>query len=1201
MAAFYPHSQSPWASDRASPRLHAGNPMTPVHSPHHSLTSTVSSRTPIHTLTIHEYRKQQHTPTLARKETPPPGKTLRRKPAAPALSDIERAASVPPSTWPDSGLPQRSLHFSQSAHQLKPTLHAFHQQTRPELPFRAQSTEPRQQTGSISSLSTTSSSSKVRYFNSRKRLPRPPATTDLVAFPPSPVDVEFSQTLPPPPATPSLFTERTRWSDAQTTKTHSSFSLSRFPQPPHRADSSPSPSLDERESVHVNPQDFVASKPATPPTTPATIHYRGASFDLVNPRDSLLLHNIVTPSRDFDSSDYFPVPTSDDAFSEMAPKRAVYGDFHAAHAGILRRPTESPNQSNTDLPAPPTPAALSPNSSSYTSPMYSPDSADIPSPLFMKTPARESRFSLKGLTRSLTQRLSKAPLKPQDEELQQVHNRKVSTETMRMDLEFPRSFRPHISIPETSYDPIDPMSPMTHPGPMSPEGFPAFSPGQNEAELSRKYSIERYETQPLSSMLPDDNATQLEPRPTSQLLHSEERVLTKPYYDDMDSIYPSSSIYTRHDRRASIYQQGLMSNRNNNVNSLECGTQQPALQEVNNGFQEQSVFAHSLGLPPQEVPPLAPAFEYNEPPCFPSTSGISGITSNESADSYGDTRDLLYVSGYEDSRQPNLTQTLEHSSAFSQPNINPLGPSSSYSQVETDSPNTPKEALDQAEQIFQDTVNQQRTDNKIPAIWSRRNSGSQLLNRTVTNRSLGDDEPAAVEERDDWETVGGNSRDSKDHGSLDSIADYSSDEGTRNSLGLNSDGSLPSWVKQPQSPARSNYYNHPSPILNQNSHPFRSSPPELNIRSDMRATPNTSSSPLPARPANLYAFGDKETQELLVSGPNENIVIDEPPAAHAPQSNVPENQDSASMSSAPGGPIGRGRQTMLEKLSIVGSKGKLTDTPRETSTCKTIRSVTSTISPSVRQSSAVGRQSSRSDYTGFYASPFPATGSVTRISQHQSTHGLKHSRASSEMTLFPSSKALRQAQETYSPLDGCRDLRNSTTFVRNQRRTSRSAVPGQTKLREMFLSPEARSTSSTKRTHITHVVGGDRPSTSDTNTPLHRSFSSLEIYPATSRSTIGYIHSPHLLCVERKVNPEDEERRRKLSWMIFAAFCVLPPAIILFRFMGDSVIASMTDGHLGHCTPYSKRMALIAGIAVNISLVIAALVPVLVVHALSAA
>ncbi|EUC30708.1 hypothetical protein COCCADRAFT_103161 [Bipolaris zeicola 26-R-13] len=1201
MATFYPHSQSPWASDRASPRLHAGNPMTPIHSPQHSLTSTVSSRTPIHTLTIHEYRKQQQTPTLARKETPPPGKTLRRKPAAPALSDIERAVSVPPSNWPGPGLSQRSLHFSQSAHQLKPTLHAFHQQTRPDLPFRAQSTEPRQQKGSISSLSTTSSSSKVRYFNSRKRLPRPPATTGLVAFPPSPVDVESSQTLPPPPATPSLSTERTRWSDAQTTKTHSSSSLSRFPQPPHRADSSPSPSLDERESVHVNPQSFAATKPVTPPTTPATIHYRGASFDLVNPRNSLLLHDIVTPSRDFDSSDYFPVPTSDDAFAEMAPKRAVYGDFHAAHAGILRRPSESPSQSNADLPAPPTPAALSPNSSSYTSPMYSPDSADIPSPLFMKTPARESRFSLKGLTRSLTQRLSKAPLKPQEEELQEVHNRKVSTETMSMDLEFPRSLRPHISIPETSYDPVDPMSPVTPLGPMSPDGFPAFSPGQDEAELPRKYSIERYETQPLSSMLPDDHATKSEPRPTLQLPYSEESGLTKPYYDEMESIYPSSSIYTRDDRRASSYQQGLMSNRSNNANSLERGTQQSALQEVDNGYPERLLFTHPPGLPPQEVLPLAPAFEYNESPFVPSTLGFSGITSDESANSYGDTRDLLHVSRYENPIQPNLTQPLVHSLGYSQPKINPLGPSSSYSQPEADGPNTPKEALYQAEQIFQDTANQQKIDNKIPAIWSRRNSGSQLLNRTVTNRSLDDDEPVAVEERDDWETVGGNSRDSKDHGSLDSIADYSSDEETRKSVGLDSDGSLPSWVKQPQSPARSNYYNHPSPILTQHSHPFRSSPPELNIRSDRRTTPNTSSSPLPARPANLYAFGEKETQELLASGPNENIIIDEPSAAHAPQSDVSRNQDPAYMSSAPSGPVGQGRQTMLEKLSIVGSKSKSTSTPHETSNCKTIRSVTSTSSSGLRQSSTVGRQSSRSDYTGFYASPFPATGSVTRISQRQSTHGPKHSRASSEMTLFPSSKALRQAQETYSPLDGCRDLRNSTTFVRNQRRTSRSAVPGQTKLREMFLSPEARSTSSTKRTHITHFVGGDRPSTSDTNTPLHRSFPSLEIYPATSRSTIGYIHSPHLLCVERKVNPEDEERRRKLSWMIFAAFCVLPPAIILFRYMGDSVIASMTDGHLGHCTPYSKRMALIAGIAVNISLVIAVIVPVLVVHALSAA
>ena len=106
------------------------------------------------------------------------------------------------------------------------------------------------------------------------------------------------------------------------------------------------------------------------------------------------------------------------------------------------------------------------------------------------------------------------------------------------------------------------------------------------------------------------------------------------------------------------------------------------------------------------------------------------------------------------------------------------------------------------------------------------------------------------------------------------------------------------------------------------------------------------------------------------------------------------------------------------------------------------------------------------------------------------------------------------------------------------------------------------------------------------------------MYPAPTRSTIAQKHSPHLLCVERKANPEDEAQRRKLSWRIFAAFCLLPPCIILFRFLGDNIIASMTEGRLGHCTPESKRMSLIAGIAVNVGLVAAIIVPVLVLHAL---
>lgn len=61
---------------------------------------------------------------------------------------------------------------------------------------------------------------------------------------------------------------------------------------------------------------YSSTAPVTPPATPAIIHYRGASFDLVNPHDSLLLHDIVTPSQEFDSSDYLALRTSEEIFAE---------------------------------------------------------------------------------------------------------------------------------------------------------------------------------------------------------------------------------------------------------------------------------------------------------------------------------------------------------------------------------------------------------------------------------------------------------------------------------------------------------------------------------------------------------------------------------------------------------------------------------------------------------------------------------------------------------------------------------------------------------------------------------------------------------------------------------------------------------------------------------------------------------------------
>ena len=115
---------------------------------------------------------------------------------------------------------------------------------------------------------------------------------------------------------------------------------------------------------------------------------------------------------------------------QMAPKRPLYGDFTAAHAGILRRADNLSAASLSTLPLPPVPAAISPVSSAYTSPIYSHESRLAPSPLAVQKAPAESRFSLKQLTRSLTQRLARNTSlereHEKDEELQQLRNSSMS-------------------------------------------------------------------------------------------------------------------------------------------------------------------------------------------------------------------------------------------------------------------------------------------------------------------------------------------------------------------------------------------------------------------------------------------------------------------------------------------------------------------------------------------------------------------------------------------------------------------------------------------------------------------------------------------------------------------------------------------------------------------------------------------------------
>jgi hypothetical protein len=259
----------------------------------------------------------------------PPRKTLRRKTAAFALNELERVPLVTHTLRSDSRSLLRPLHSSQSAYELLPQEHSFDPQPVSDQSFRSLSAEPRVQSGSATSAVASNTSSKFRQFGARKRLPRPAATGSRA--PPPAIDTKVSNhwaqsahlSQVDPPSRVSRFMDEPRWSDAPSTNTPSTFSLSRFPRPPQLADPSFSPPPDDKTSSQINTFNFATAAPATPPATPAIIHYRGASFDLINPHNSLQYHDIVTPSRDLDSSDYLPLRTSEEQFDILAEVRCL--------------------------------------------------------------------------------------------------------------------------------------------------------------------------------------------------------------------------------------------------------------------------------------------------------------------------------------------------------------------------------------------------------------------------------------------------------------------------------------------------------------------------------------------------------------------------------------------------------------------------------------------------------------------------------------------------------------------------------------------------------------------------------------------------------------------------------------------------------------------------------------------------------------
>jgi hypothetical protein len=992
----------------------------------------------------------------------------------------------------------------------------------------------------------------------------------------------------------------------------------------------------------------------------------------------------------------------------MAPKRSLYGDLNTAYSSIAaRRAAEDSPASYLNLPLPPTPAAFTPGSSAYSSPTFSYESNLAVSPLALrKEPGNESRFSLAQLTRSLTKKLVKTPESTPHE----LKNIAAHAATPHLDGQYPRPLDETYRMAPITYD---------HPAFRSPNST-LSSPQDSDfsIEQPRHYS-RRVESSPLASMVPDDPSTQVGRGASYQRTSvSDGDLLSRPYYEDMASIYPGSSIYSHEgDDDTRRYPPSLYSKRKSNpfgplnvaasdynrnslyayapsnndshrssraptqnyfrlskpegnektdtiskfidqygqvgathslpiINTGEskelAPAERPSLVRGASGFSQFDFALHDdadvnqnrvstvpsfqpgrgrkamitqvAGSPPRTRPPaLDPAFEYDKNskplPRLETLNLFSG------ASSYGDTRNLLLITPHKD----------KSSGALVPPVSRPmLEPSSSYSQQSGQaSPHTPQEALDQAERIFGEAAADNQ-DAAIPAMWARRGSGNLLPNNRQSKNtdSAGIDD--AEEEKGDWETVGSGNRIMR-YSVGDSIADYSSSDESRNSLGFTEGGSLPVIDQQDSS-----FYRHPSP-LPPHRHPFSSSPPNLNTRRGVHTAPDKGSSssqhaagpplsstnPLfrarndppfhftPWAAAPQFTMSDKETQELLNSGPNDEILYeDEEEPSGLSELSEPDSSSSLPQENPQENP-GLVRENSFEKFSILGPKGNLTGTPLGTGMHLVGSSVADNSSPGAALSSMGSSpfdrlsQRPRSGFPGFYVAPGKSR-SITRVRpSHITPTPTDHDRSPSEITLFPG-PGRTVVQPPAEPSPSLPDRRKSVKILSptsSSRRFSRSAVHGQTKLRGLILAPGNHVKDSSQQTQSSNFMSNHcaRPSTSNTETPLdplQPVFSQVSL-----KSNLAGEFSPHLLCPERALDPEIEQERRRTSWIIFALFCLIPPLLILYRWMGDHAMNTLTKGRLAQCSAKPKRIALGAGIIVNISLICLILVPILVTQA----
>jgi hypothetical protein len=341
-------------------------PVTPVHTPQNSHSST-PFRSPFQTLTLHEYRKQQKS-ISSPSSTVSSGRRIKRKAAASRLNELEcvpssslaQGLSFSSLTAPDNQQhdARPSLSF---ARDLSSIFDGYTVATRSSISLA--SDIPPYSVSSLLASSPGSTSQKSINSNYRQVSGRDPSTPfydDIdsvyrVYDTPRKRSAAFKpiKRLPKPvgvrTVSSSISSTKSEHPPTRQSSAHhlarkkssvSDVSISRFPHPLQQ-NFPPLPLSDDQDQIQAKQTSYVTTT-ITPPATPTTIHYRGASFDLLNPHKSLELHNIDSPDREPEHLDYFAMAPIVPAFNydtetgSHKPSRSLYQDFGGAYAAITK-------------------------------------------------------------------------------------------------------------------------------------------------------------------------------------------------------------------------------------------------------------------------------------------------------------------------------------------------------------------------------------------------------------------------------------------------------------------------------------------------------------------------------------------------------------------------------------------------------------------------------------------------------------------------------------------------------------------------------------------------------------------------------------------------------------------------------------------------------------------------------------------------